>query len=114
MKSAKELMGEISMAKQKYDAVVASGQPTGTARERLKNLLFSYMPDILEAINKAMQLTEENELLQTELDDAEHEIDELKGMQSKPEVEEKPPVVRGKRAKTIVAEVPPDEQPSEQ
>lgn len=106
MKSAKELMGEISMAKQKYDAVVASGQPTGTARERLKNLLFSYMPDILEAMNKTMQLTEENELLQTELDDAEHEIDELKS--------EKPTVVRGKRAKTIIVEVPPDEQPSEQ
>lgn len=104
MKNTKELVEELSAEKRKYDSARMSGQPTGSARERMKNLLFTYAPDIVEALKQANKLAEENEVLQTELDDAEHEIDELKSTaQAKP---------KAKKSKEV--EVPPDEQQSEQ
>lgn len=104
MKTTKELLEELWSAKRKYDSAVSSGQPTGSARERLKNLLFTYAEDIVEALRGAEKLTEENEVLQSELDDAEHEIDELKSASS----------AKPKTKKSKEVEVPQDEQQGEQ
>lgn len=74
----KDLQTSIAESQLKYTSALRRKSGIATAKDSVKNVLFNNAESIIECLGEVAKLREENECLQTALDDADAELNRLK------------------------------------
>lgn len=73
-----EQIGELSSARMDLVVAKASGTGISIAKERMKNLLFNYYDDLINAAINSIQLSQDVQSLENALEESDQENKELR------------------------------------
>lgn len=73
-----EIISKQAEAKQRFISAKASNSGINMAKEQMKNLLFNYFDELIDAAIEIGKLREENDMLDAALRESDREIDRLR------------------------------------
>ena len=80
----KKIISEMTLAREQFNLAKDTGIGLAAAKEKMKNIGFTYFDDLLEAAKKAVALEDEVATLNVALEDSDRELSALKKNAAKP------------------------------
>lgn len=74
----KKIISEMTLAREQFNLAKDTGIGLAAAKEKMKNIGFTYFDDLLEAAKKAVALEDEVATLNVALEDSDRELAALK------------------------------------